>query len=85
MRPETLSRGQNMKIGDRIDVYEVLPDNDFAAISGQSVKVGQYVPEIKYGSGFGGVWIGSLYGECYCYPIEHQLKKVGTLIIKTIK
>lgn len=74
-----------MKVGDRIDVYEVLPDNDFAAIQGQSVKVGQHVPEIKYGNAFSGIYIGSDFGECYCYPIEHQLKKVGTLIIKTIK
>lgn len=74
-----------MKVGDRVDVYEVLPGNDYAKIKGQSVKVGQHVLEIEKSSEFRGVWIGSDFGECYCYPIEHQLKKVGTLIIKTIK
>lgn len=75
-----------MKVGDRIDVWQVLPENPFANIPGQSIKAWQFVPTLKEnGTEQGGVWIGSEYGDCYCYPVEHQLKKVGTLIIKSIK
>lgn len=76
---------KTLQIGERIDVWEVLPNNPFAAITGQEIKVGQHLASFTKGTAFDGVWINSIHGECYHYPVEGQLKKVGTLIIKTIK
>lgn len=76
---------KTLQIGQRIDVWEVLSANSFAKIPGHEIKVGQHLASFTKGPAFDGVWINSIYGECYHYPVEGQLKKVGTLVIKSLK
>jgi hypothetical protein len=75
----------NLQIGQRIDVWEVLPGNTYATICEDHLQVGSQMVAITERIGNGGVWLNSKYGECYHYPIDCEVKKVGTLIIKTIK
>lgn len=74
-----------LKVGQRIDIYEIIKVNPFSMIQGHEFKIGNWRSEMPNRNNLGGVWLNSKHGDCYHYPIQKQLKKVGTMIIKYLK
>lgn len=77
---------QSLKIGQRFDVWEVLPENVFFKIEKDDMLPGSQKVELENYLG-SGVYIDSKYGKCYhsTVGLESNLKKIGTLIITKLK
>lgn len=77
-----------MQVGERLDVFEVLPDNWYT-----NLKTGDWVSEKPNSSFHGNVFgvdinISIFEGGTFCHlglDYRNEARKVGTLIIKSIK